>query len=125
MKHNDLNERMYKEHIMELYKSPNNFGELKNPTHRHTEYNSFCGDEVTINLLVNNAKIKDAKFSGSGCVISTVSSSLLTNKIKGMKVEEIKKLSKVDMLKLLKIKINPARIKCVLLPLEAVMGALR
>lgn len=125
MKHDGLNIGMYREDIMELYKNPENFGELKNPTHKHTEYNSFCGDEVTITLLVEKEKVKDAKFSGSGCVISTVSSTLLTSKLRGMKISEVKKLSKTDMLNMFKVKINPARIKCVLLPLEAVRGALK
>ncbi|MBI2044246.1 iron-sulfur cluster assembly scaffold protein [Candidatus Pacearchaeota archaeon] len=125
MKHNDLNIGMYKEDIMELYKNPENFGEIENATHKHTEYNSFCGDEVTITLLVEKDKVKDAKFSGSGCVISTVSSTLLTSKLRGMKISEVKRLTKNDMLKLFKVKINPARIKCVLLPLEAVRGTLK
>tara|TARA_Y100000310_G_scaffold77162_1_gene73720 strand:- start:5727 stop:6104 length:378 start_codon:yes stop_codon:yes gene_type:complete len=125
MAHNDLSEKMYREHILELYKNPSNFGELKNSTHTHTETNSLCGDEITVQLKIENEKISDVKFNGSGCVISMVSSSLLTDKIKNMKVKDIKKLDKKDILKLLKIKINPARLKCVLLPLEAAKGALK
>lgn len=116
---------MYKEHIMELYKSPSNFGELKNPTNQHTSHNSICGDEVTVHLLVKDGIVQDIKFSGSGCVISMVASSLLTNKIKGMKVSEIKKLKAEEILKLLDIKLGPARIKCALLSFEAVKGALK
>ncbi len=113
-----FSDKLYKEHIMELYKSPKNYGELENHTHEHTETNSSCGDEITLQLVVKNGKIEDVKFQGSGCVMSLVSSSLLTEKIKGMELEEAKKLSKEDILELLKIKINPSRMKCVLLPLE-------
>ncbi len=113
-----FSDRLYKEHIMELYKSPRNYGELENRTHEHTETNSSCGDEITLQLEVRDGKIEDVKFSGSGCVMSLVSSSLLTDKIKGMELEEAKKLCKEDILDLLKIKINPSRMKCVLLPLE-------
>lgn len=120
-----LPDDMYREHIMELYKSPSNFGSLKNPSHKATEYNSSCGDEITINIEIKNGKVQDIKFSGSGCVISLVSSSLLTEKIKGMKVEDVKKLGKDDILELLGIKVNPARIKCALLPLEAMRKALK
>ncbi|HEB47057.1 MAG TPA: iron-sulfur cluster assembly scaffold protein [Candidatus Pacearchaeota archaeon] len=116
---------MYREHILELYKSPSNFGTLKNPSHESTEYNSVCGDEITIQLLIKNNVVKDIKFSGSGCVISTVSASLLTDKIKGMSPEDVKELSNKDILKLLKIKITPARIKCALLSLEAAKKALK
>lgn len=124
-KHSDLSEKMYREHILELYKHPSNFGELKNQTHEHTEYNSFCGDEITVQLIIKNGKLNDTKFKGSGCVISMVSSSLLTDKIKNMKVKDVKKLCKKDVLKLLKIQVSPLRLKCALLPLDAIKGALK
>lgn len=116
---------MYREHIMDLYKNPSNFGIMKNPTHKKTEYNSLCGDEITVQLRVKEGKVKDVKFNGSGCVISMVSASLITEKIKEMSTEEIKKLNNKDILDLLKIRISPARIKCALLPLEATKRALR
>ena len=125
MKHENLSESMYKEHNLEHYRSPSNFGNLKNATHEHTEYNSLCGDEITVQLLIKNGKIKDAKFSGSGCVISIVSASLLTDKIKEMNVKNITELKKEHLLKLLKIRISPARLKCVLLPMDAVKKALK
>ena len=123
--HKGIPSDMYREHILELYKSPSNFGNLNNPTHKKTEYNSVCGDEITVQLLIQGGKVKDAKFNGSGCVLSMVSASLLTDKIKGMEIEDVKKLDKRDILKLLKVPITPARIKCILLPLEASKGALR
>lgn len=116
---------MYKEHILELYKSPSNFGTLERPSHEATEYNSVCGDEITVQLLVKNNVVKDVKFSGSGCVISIVSASMLTDKIKNINIKDIKKLDSKDVLKLFNIKLNPARIKCALLSFEAVKKALR
>lgn len=113
-----FSDKLYKEHIMELYKSPKNYGELENPTHEHTETNSSCGDEITLQLKVKNEKIEEVKFQGSGCVMSLVSSSLITDKIKGMKLGDAKKLTKENVLDLLKIKVNPSRLKCVLLSLE-------
>lgn len=122
--HNNFS-NMYREHIMDLYKNPSNFGELKSPTNEHTEYNSLCGDEISVQIISENGRIKDIKFNGSGCVISMVSASLFTDKIKGIKLSEVKKLGKEDILELLKIKINPARLKCAFLPFEAVKGALK
>lgn len=124
-KHEPIPEDMYKEHVLELYKSPSNYGVLKNPTHERTEYNSICGDEITVQLYIKEDIVKDVKFSGSGCVISMVSSSLLTDKIKGMKVEDVKKLKGQEALDLLKIKLNSGRIKCALLSFEAVKGVLK
>jgi nitrogen fixation NifU-like protein len=57
--------------------------------------------------------------------MSMVSASLLTEKIKGMKIEDIKKLNKDDILKLLKIKLNPGRVKCALLPLDSIKNSLK
>ena len=116
---------MYREHILELYKSPSNFGILENATSEATEYNSICGDEITVQLIIKNNRISDIKFYGSGCVISLVSSSLLTNKLKGMKIKDIMKLEKKDILKLLKIPIISSRIKCALLPIQATKKALK
>ena len=116
---------MYREHILELYKSPSNFGILENATSEATEYNSICGDEITVQVLVKDGKISNVKFSGSGCVLSMVASSLLTEKIRGMKIKDIIKLEKKDILKLLKIPIISSRIKCALLPLEATKKALK
>lgn len=82
---------MYKEHILELYKSPSNYGNLKNPSHEKTAYNSVCGDEITVQLLIKNNFVKDVKFSGSGCVVSIISASMLTDKIKTLKVKDVKK----------------------------------
>lgn len=124
MTNHDNFSSMYREHILELYKNPSNFGELSNPTNEYTEHNALCGDEITVQINLDKGKIKDVKFNGSGCVISMVSASLFTDKIKGMKLDNVKKLGKEDILKLLKIKINPARLKCVFLPLDAVRGAL-
>jgi len=116
---------MYRKHILELYKSPSNFGILENSTNEATEHNSICGDEITVQILVKNGKISNVKFSGSGCVLSMVASSLLTEKIKGMKIKEVMKLEKKDILKLLKIPIISSRIKCALLPLKATKKALK
>ena len=123
--HDKLSDTIYREEIMELYKSPENYGTLKNPDREHTENNATCGDEITIQLIIHDDKIKDAKFHGSGCVISIVSSSMLINKLKGMNIEEIQKINKDDMLKLFKAKISLGRIKCLLLPLNAVKNALK
>jgi len=124
-----LPKNIYREHLIELYKSPSNYGVLEGANRKATEHNSLCGDEITMSLIVKGKgkeeKVENIKFEGSGCVMSIVSSSMLTDKIKGMKIEEIKKLSHEDILKMLKIKLNPARIKCALLPLEAVRKALK
>ncbi len=123
--HEPIPEDMYKEHMLELYRSPSNFGVLKNFTHESTEHNTVCGDEITVQLEVEDEKIRDAKFSGSGCVVSMVSASLLMDKVKGKSVSDIFEMNKEDVAKMMNINVTPARIKCALLPLEAIKKALR
>ena len=115
---------MYREQILDLYKHPNNFGELPNFTHEYHEFNPLCGDEIIVQLIIENNKIKDIKFQGHGCAISIASASLLTDKIKDMNKKDILKLNFEDIKKLLGIDITYQRIKCATLALEAIKRAL-
>ena len=109
---------MYKEEIMEIYTEKPNFGKLKEKTHSAKLKNPLCNDEFTIELNVKSGIIKDVKFHGEGCVISTISSALFTKKIKGMKLEKAKRLTKKEMDKIIGMEVIPTKINCELLPLE-------
>lgn len=109
---------IYKEGIMEIYSDKPNFGHLKKKTHFAKLKNPGCRDEFTIELEVKDGKIIDTRFSGSGCVISTVSTSILTEKIKGMKLTNAQNLNKKNMDEYLGIEVIPTRVKCELLGLE-------
>ena len=115
---------MYTENIIDLYKNPRNKGTLENPTHENSRNNPLCGDEITIQLITDNNKIEDVKFDGIGCAISQASASMLTDKIKGMSIENIKKINKDDVLGMLHIPISSGRLKCALLSLDTLKGAL-
>ncbi len=115
---------MYKEQIIDLYKHPSNFGELDNFTHEYHEFNQICGDEIIVQLIIENEKVKDVKFNGAGCAISIASASLITEKVKGMSIEDVKKLNVEDIKKLLGIEISPGRVKCATLSLEAIKRAI-
>ena len=119
-----MTNNIYTEIILDLYKHPHNKGNLNNPTHEITKNNPLCGDEITIQLVIENDKIKDIKFSGQGCAISQASASLLTDKIKNMPLTDINNLNKDDVLEMLHIDISPARMKCALLSLDALKGAI-
>lgn len=116
---------IYNKQILDLWRNPKNFGELKNPTHEHSEPNPICGDEMRIHLRVENEIIKDARFFGTGCLVCIVFASKLTEKIKGMKVGNVLKLKDKDLLKLLKIKITPLKMRCACLSLNAVQNCLK
>ncbi|MAG02246.1 SUF system NifU family Fe-S cluster assembly protein [Candidatus Pacearchaeota archaeon] len=116
---------IYTEIILDLYKNPKNKGVLENPTHESGRNNPLCGDEIKIQLIIEENKIKDVKFLGQGCAISQASASLLTDKIKNMNVEEVKSLNKENVLDLLHIPISPGRLKCALLSLDTLKEALK
>lgn len=119
---------IYREIILDHFKNPRNFGKLKNPTTSYSLYNSACGDKIDIELRITNSEsrieiIDDIKFTGDGCAISMASASMLTEKVMGKDVEEVKKLKTEDILKMLGITLTPTRLKCALLPLEVLHGA--
>ncbi|HUW43968.1 MAG TPA: iron-sulfur cluster assembly scaffold protein [Bacillota bacterium] len=116
---------IYNEKVLELWKNPKNFGKLLNPTHKCSEANTICGDEMSIYLRVEDEIVRDAKFFSTGCLICIVFASKLTEKIKGMKVEDIYKLKNKDLLKLLDIDITPLKMQCACLSLDAVQNCLK
>ena len=77
-----------------------------------------------MDLSGNKKIIKDVSFTGVGCALSTAAASLLTDSIKGQKVADLASFDKEKMLELIGSKVAPARLKCVLLPLEALRQAL-
>ena len=111
-------DQFYREYILDHYKNPRNFGRLENPDVSHEELNPLCGDVIGIDLRVKDGRIDDVRFHGRGCAISQASASLLTERIKGMSLEEAKKIGKEDVLDELGIEISAARIKCALLSLK-------
>ncbi len=113
-----VDEQFYREYILDHYKNPRNFGHIEHPTYTHEEDNPLCGDVVGIDLLVKDGVVDDIKFHGRGCAISQASASLLTERIKGMSLDEARTIGKEDVLSELGIDISPARIKCALLSLK-------
>jgi nitrogen fixation NifU-like protein len=86
---------LYQELILDHKKKPRNFGELTDEHAHHADgVNPLCGDKVRVFLVVDDGVVRDVKFSGEGCAISTASASLMTESIKGKTVEEAHALFK-------------------------------
>ncbi|MBX2997079.1 MAG: SUF system NifU family Fe-S cluster assembly protein [Caldilineaceae bacterium] len=117
-------DQLYREAILDHYKHPRRKGHLHEPHIHYHDTNPFCGDEVTIELKVENGVVIDAAFDGRGCAISQASASMMMEEIIGMPVEELKQWGKEDVLDLLGIEIGPVRLKCALLPLKALKAGL-
>ncbi len=109
---------LYRENILEHYKNPSNYGILQDPDISYTDSNPLCGDEIRIDINLDNNKVKDVRFQGKGCAISKASASMLTEMIEGMSLEEMKEITKEDIMEVLGIKLGPVRIKCALLSLK-------
>jgi nitrogen fixation NifU-like protein len=110
---------LYREAILDHYKHPRRKGHLAQADISYHDHNPFCGDEITIELKVEEGKVVDASFDGRGCAISQASASMLMEEIVGMSLDELKALDKEYMLDLLGIEIGPVRLKCALLALKA------
>ena len=87
----DLQE-LYQELILDHNRRPRNRRALESPSAKAEGYNPLCGDRVTVFINVENDKVKDVTFEGSGCAISTASASLMTETLKGKTLDEAKAL---------------------------------
>ena len=87
----DLRE-LYQQVILDHNKSPRNFRELADANRSAEGYNPLCGDKVSVYLKLEDGRIEDITFQGSGCAISKASASLMTSLLKGQSVEEAEAL---------------------------------
>ncbi len=111
---------MYREELLEHWRSPQNFGKIEDATLIIDQLNPLCGDQVTFYFKIKNGKVKNVKFTGNGCAISIAASSILSEKIKNTSVKSLSKITGKDVLALLGGPVAPARLKCAFLSLEVV-----
>jgi len=110
---------LYREQIIERYKSPQYRGHLDPHDIQFEDDNPLCGDHIEITIRLNgNNKVTEAAFDGKGCAISQASADLLVESIHGKSLDEVKAMKKDDVLELLGIDLGPVRLKCALLSLK-------
>ncbi|OGY27209.1 MAG: hypothetical protein A2Z42_04020 [Candidatus Woykebacteria bacterium RBG_19FT_COMBO_43_10] len=126
-----MEDQLYRESLLEIYRNPTNRGEITKPDLEAKLVNPLCGDEIRIQIELATSKsqiasrqIRRAVFSGNGCAISQASASLLAESIQGNKLSDVNKLRGNDILKLIGMNPSPSRIGCALLSLEVLMEAL-
>ena len=83
---------LYKEIILDHYRSPRNQGELDPPAHRCEGFNPLCGDEVIVYVSLIDQRIEDIRIGGQGCSISQASASMMTEIIKGKSISEAEEI---------------------------------
>ena len=114
----------YKEYILDHFRNPRNFGHLERADAVAEDLNPLCGDTIRMELeLDDEQRVRDVKFSGKGCAISQASASMLTESIKGMRLEDIAKLPREAVLENVGIVISPTRMKCAMLGLKVLKSA--
>lgn len=117
-------DELYRDYILEHYKEPHHFGELDGPDLQAHDVNPLCGDELGVQLKVDDdGTITDLAFQGKGCAISQASASIASDELIGMKVDDVAKLDADWLIDLLGIEISPTRRKCALLNMKVLRGA--
>jgi nitrogen fixation NifU-like protein len=109
---------LYRQNILDHYQNPRNFGTLPKPDISVEDSNPLCGDKIRMDLLVEDGRVTDVRFSGVGCSISRAAASMLTEEIKGKTLEEVKRIGREEVLEMLGIELGPVRLKCALLALK-------
>jgi nitrogen fixation NifU-like protein len=112
-------EDLYRENILDHYQNPRHYGTLDDPDISYEDDNPLCGDVIRLDIKLDEQnRVSEVAFSGEGCAISQASASMLTEEILGKTLEEVKQISKDDVLDMLGIQLGPVRIKCALLSLK-------
>ena len=110
-----MTDSIYREIILDHSKHPRNFGELDPADLTAEDTNPLCGDQIRMDLRVEDGVVADVKFSGRGCAVSLASASILTELVMGKPLAEVRALTKDDVLEEIGIPVSPARMKCALL----------
>ncbi len=116
---------MYQEALMDHYRNPRNRGTLALPDFSSGMANPSCGDAVSLHGILTHGVIEVCLFEGKGCVISQATASLLTEKVRGKTIAEVATLNADAMQTLIGMQLGPTRLKCALLPLEALKNGLQ
>ncbi len=140
----DIADELYRELILDHYKSPRHSGKLEHPDVVQPGANPLCGDELELSLVIKEGKLQDIKFTGHGCSISQASASMMTDAVYQKNISDAQKLiadfkammlenKPVDTLpeeledakSLEGVKKYPVRIKCAVLAWNTLLEALK
>ena len=110
---------LYRELIIDRYKNPLYRGTLEPHDITFEDSNPLCGDHIRVDLRVGeDGRVTEAAFDGHGCAISQASADLLLESVIGKTLDEIKALTRDDVMDMLGLELGPVRIKCALLSLK-------
>jgi nitrogen fixation NifU-like protein len=119
-----MTDSIYRELILDHNKNPRNKGILENPQFTYEDVNPLCGDEIRMDVRTDGERVTDIRFSGRGCAISQAAASILTEMVDGQTLDDVKAISREDLLDELGVPISPARMKCAMLGLKVLKAGI-
>lgn len=120
-----MNRSLYKQNILDHYKNPRNRNELSSFTHHSFVVNRSCGDEVDVWLRVENEKVEEIGYQVRGCAICIAAASMLSQELEGKDLDNVIGYEEESLLEIVGMQKGAGRVKCALLPLDAIRTALR
>ena len=115
---------LYRENLMDHYRHPRNHGPLEAADAEAEGQNPLCGDQVVVSVRIDDGRIGQMRFTGHGCAVSQAATSMLTELVEGMAIEEVAALPSQAILDELAIPLSPMRVKCAVLGLGTLKVAL-
>ncbi|MCC6350305.1 MAG: SUF system NifU family Fe-S cluster assembly protein [Candidatus Eisenbacteria bacterium] len=115
---------LFRENILEHYQHPRCQGTLEDADLSCEDANPLCGDRIRMDVKLDGSRIGQVRFSGHGCSISQAAASMLCEHVEGRTLDEVKKLTREDVLEMLGIELGPVRLKCALLALKTLKSGI-
>ena len=125
MQQTDGQTRLYSDTLLDHFRNPRNYGSLPSPDVAYEEFNPLCGDRIRIELEISDNRIAAARFVGDGCAISIAAASMLTVLVLDADIDQSAVISSEKLISSLKSDIKPSRMKCALLPLDALRSCVK
>lgn len=117
-------DELFRDHILDHYRHPRCHGTLEHPDASVEDANPLCGDKLRMDFRFADGRVAEVRFVGSGCSISQAAASLVCEAIQGRPIEEVRALTREDVLDLLGIDdLGPVRSKCAMLALKTAKAA--
>jgi len=117
-------DELFRDHILDHYRHPRCHGTIENADASVEDANPLCGDRLRMDFRFADERVTEVRFTGTGCSISLASASLLCEAIEGRRLDEVKAMTRQDVLDLLGIdELGPVRSKCAMLALKTVKAA--
>ena len=110
---------LYSETLLDHFRHPRNYGSLDAPDISNEQFNPLCGDRIRLELKLQQAIVNEVRFKGDACAICTAAASLLTEVILGKDLAQLVDIPDERLISALESEIQPARLQCALLPLQA------